>query len=735
MTGISALDRLATLAGIEDGWWDFFGQWRVVPPETKRVFLAAMGFPAATPSEVEASLSALENRPWRRWIEPVRVLEEGSGAPSLAVCLPVAADGTLFSWRLEEELGIVHTGRFRPVDLGDGEVRGVDGVVLCRRFLRLPALPPIGYHRLVLSGPDGVEVSQSLIVAPSRAYVPPVLAQAPGAWGIATQIYALRTPRDWGLGGYDALAELAEGAAALGASCIGVNPLHALFPNQPERFSPYAPSSRMFLNTAYIDIEAIPEFATCREARRLYAAPAFQAMLGRAREPGLVDYETAVRLSRPILEALFRAFCQSDDRAAFDAFQTAGGERARQFAVFEALHEKMIEAGTPYWRTWPEDLRHPDSPGVARFAADHAGRIDFYQWLQFIADRQLARAHQAGLAAGATIGLYRDLAVGIAGDGGESWLEQSSLALGVSVGAPPDPLALKGQDWGLLPFNPLALPDQGYAPFIAVMRANMRHAGALRLDHAMALQRLYWVPPGLPADQGAYVRYPVEDLFRLVALESRRNRCLVIGEDLGTVPDGFRERMDRTGIFAYRVMVFEKESPDRFRPSDRFDEQALAIFATHDLPSARAWWLEHDIDRREALDLFPRPGQADEERGHRARDRVALVTLLTGEGLLPDTFPTTGVLSDDEAVALAAAAHGFLGRSRSRLAMVQIEDVLGLDLQMNLPGTTVQHPNWRHRYPDETVRILADERIRTLAAGFSARDGRRKLSPSGDDGV
>jgi 4-alpha-glucanotransferase len=735
MTGISALDRLANLAGIEDGWWDFFGQWRVVPPETKRVFLAAMGFPAATPTEVEASLSALETRPWRRWIEPVRVVEEGSGAPSLAVALPVAADGQVFSWRLEEELGIVHTGRFRPADLGNGEVREVEGVVLCRRFLSLPALPPIGYHRLVLIGPDGTEAEQSLIVAPTRAYVPPVLAQAPGGWGIATQIYALRTQRDWGLGGYDALAELAEGAATLGASCIGVNPLHALFPNQPERFSPYAPSSRMFLNTAYIDIEAIPEFATCREARRLYAAPAFQAMLGRVREPGLIEYDIAARLSRPILEALFRAFRQSDDQAAFDAFQTAGGERARRFALFEALHERMIEAGTPYWRTWPEDLRRPDAPGVIRFAAEHGERIVFFQWLQFVADRQLGRAHRAGLDAGAAIGLYRDLAVGIAGDGGESWLEQDSLALGVSVGAPPDPLALKGQDWGLLPFNPLALSERAYAPFIAVMRANMRHAGALRLDHAMALQRLYWVPPGLPADQGAYVRYPVDDLFRLVALESRRNRCLVIGEDLGTVPDGFRERMERAGIFAYRVMVFEKENADRFRSSDRFDEQALAIFATHDLPSARAWWEGHDIDRREALDLYPRSGQADEERGQRAHDRVALVATLVGEGVLPSDFPTAGDLADDRAVQLAAAAHAFLGKSRSRLAMVQIEDVLGLDLQMNLPGTTTQHPNWRHRYPQDVSEILADERLRSLAAGFSARNGRRNLSPSSDDSV
>lgn len=720
MTGVSALDRLARLAGIEDGWWDFFGRWRVVPPETKRVFLAAMGLPAADEEQTRASLAALEARPWRRWLDPVLVVEERSGPPAIPLTLPAEVDAQPFRWRIDEELGIAHEGWFRPFELGGYEERILDGALLRRRVLALPALPPAGYHRLTVTGPDGREARLDLIVAPSRAHVPAGLARPPGLWGIATQVYALRREQDWGVGGYRALGELAAGAARLGAACVGINPVHALFPNQPERFSPYAPSSRTFLNTAYIDVELIPEFADCREAQRLFAAPAAREMLGRARGAALVDYVTAAQLARPILEALFRCFRRQGDQAAFAAFQAEAGERARRFAVFEALHERMSEEGRPYWREWPEELRRPDSPAVAAFAAERAERVDYYQWLQFVADRQLAEAHQAGRAAGAAIGLYRDLAVGLAGDGGEAWLEQDSLALGVSVGAPPDPLALKGQDWGLLPLNPLALRDRAYAPFIAVMRANMRHAGAMRLDHAMALQRLYWVPPGLPADQGAYVRYPVEDLFRLVALESRRNRCLVIGEDLGTVPDGFRERMERTGLFAYRVMVFEKED-EGFRPPERFDEAALAIFATHDLPSARAWWDGSDIEARERLDLYPRPGQAEEERIARGRDRAALVAALHGAGLLTAAFPRAGALSDDEIDRLTTAAHRYLARSRSRLAMVQIEDVLGLALQMNLPGTTTQHPNWRQRYPVEVAAILADPRFARLAEDMAAR--------------
>ncbi len=727
MSATPALDHLARLAGIEDGWWDFFGEWRVVPAETKRVFLAAMGLPAEDDEQIRASLQDLEARPWRRWLVPVRVIEEHSAEPAIAVTLPAEADEAEFEWMLEEELGIVHAGRFRPCDLRWGEEREVDGLLVNRRWLDLPALPPPGYHRLTLTGPDRVCATMMVIVTPERAFVPDAVAEGGRAWGIATQIYALRSSGDWGIGSYGNLAELAEGAAKLGAACVGINPLHALFPSHPDRFSPYSPSSRRFLNIAYIDVEAIPEFAECREARRLVASPGFQAELARVRGEALIDYPGVARMARPVLEALYRWFRTThlrvnDERGLdFREFQREGGDKARLFATFEALHERFSRDGTGYWRQWPKEYRRPDSPAVAAFAEHNGERVEFFQWLQFTADRQLAAAARAGREAGAGIGLYRDLAVGIAGDGGEAWAEQDALALGVSVGAPPDPLALKGQDWGLVPFNPLTLRDHAYAPFIEVMAANMRHAGALRLDHAMALQRLYWVPPGRPADQGAYVRYPVEDLFRLVALESRRNRCLVIGEDLGTVPDGFRERMDRMGIFAYRVMVFEKTGEGRIRRPVDFDPQALAIFATHDLPSARGWWLGRDIDSREALDLYPRPGQAAEERANRQNDRDAMVAALAGEGLLAADFPSAGTLTDAQAVDLAAAAHAYLGRSAARLVMVQIEDAQGQDTQMNLPGTTVEHPNWRRRFGDDTAHILADRRVIELGRSLSDR--------------
>lgn len=733
MSTTDMLDQLARLAGIEDGWWDFYGQWRVVPESTKRVFLRAMGFSVDSEAELAAALAAYDQAPWRRWLGPVAVLEQGvqMWAP---LTVPAAADKDMLEWRLECESGAVRQGRVQVDTQHWIEERWLDGALVKRWRLALPEDVEIGYHRLTVTGPLGGD-DCALVVAPSRAFVPDAVTRGAGAWGIATQIYALRDDRDWGVGTYGALARLAEGAARLGAATIGVNPLHALFPTQPQKFSPYAPSSRRFLNVTYIDVESIPEFGECRAAKRLYASPGFQANLARLRAYPMVEYGDVNHLQGPILEELYAWFRSEhlqagDDRAqAFRAFQAQGGDKARLFCTFEALAEHFGRAGTPYWRHWPQEFQRPDSDAVAQFAASHQEKVEFYWWLQFVADQQLAVAHQAGLAAGAGIGLYRDLGVGIAGDGADSWMEQDRLALGVSVGAPPDPLALKGQDWGLAPFNPIALREAAYEPFVAVMRANMAHAGALRLDHAMALQRLYWVPPGVEADQGAYVRYPVDDLFRLVALESVRNRCLVIGEDLGTVPDGFRERMDRMGLFAYRVMVFEKSGPDRFKRPDEFQEQALSIFATHDLPSLRGWWLGVDIAARERLDLYPRPGMAEEERAARAADRVALVAALVEQQGLAVDFPTQGELSDEQVLALSEAAHRYLGRARSRLTMVQMEDVFGLNLQMNLPGTVDQHPNWRRRFAAEVPTLLADFRLVRIAQTLTRLRPRRDETP------
>jgi len=718
-TSRDVLDRLAALAGIEDGWVDFFGTYRPASPETKKAFLAAMGLAVRSEDEIAASLAELASRPWRSWHDPVRVAKVTDGPPEITLTFPVSRDLEHIDWTVIEERGAVHVGELRPVELPQTGEREVDGELRRRRSFRLPISLPPGIHKLKLEATDKTRTAMTLIVTPATAYLPPVLAKGGRLWGYATQLYALRRQGNWGVGDFTDLAELTAGAAGDGAAAVGVNPLHALFTSRPERFSPYSPSSRLFLNTAYIDVEAVPDFGESAEAQALFAAPTFQETLAAARGTDLVDYAAIGPLKLAVLEACWTSFKarhlgrqESPRAASFWAFHKDGGRKAERFVAFEALQESILR-GNPdksYWRHWPEPYQNPDSPAVAAFVLTNRDRVEFHWYLQWLADDQLKQAHAAGLKAGMAIGIYRDLAVGIAGDGAEAWANQHLLCLGVSVGAPPDPLNLAGQDWGLVPFNPLALREAAYLPFLDVLEANMTHAGAMRLDHAMCLQRLYWVPSGVKADQGAYVRYPVDDLFGLVALASQRKKCVIIGEDLGVVPDGFRQRLDESGILGYRLAVFEKDH-DRMKAPAVFPAQALVGFGTHDLPSLAGWWNGIDIAERTRLDLYPDPAMGPREVEERAEDRARLVRGLSEDGLLAEDFPTTPDLKPAQMDALAAAIYDELARTPSMLLMVQFEDVLGLSIQMNLPGTTDQHPNWRLRYPFALSKMLADDRL------------------------
>lgn len=719
------LNRLAVLAGIEEGWVDFFGQYRPVPVETKRAFLTAMGFDVTTAEAAAASLAEFEARPWRRTLDAVVVSSESAGPPSIRLTLPSERGEAPIDWQVIEENGTLHTGAWSPDAASVIGERIEDGVRLRRFCFSLPGVPLPGIHRLRIGSGD-LSAETTLIITPAHAHLP--MRDGRGVWGYATQLYALRAEGDWGVGDFSTLADLARLAGPQGAAAIGVNPLHALFAARPDRFSPYSPSSRKFLNIVYIDIEAVPDFKESREAHRLFTAPAFQAELAAVRGAELIDYPAVARLKRPILEACWTTFqrgpqadADSDRGRAFLQFTRDGGRDLRNFAVFEALQAHFLasDPGLGFWRQWPAEYRDPDGGAVRDFADAHAGEVGFHIYLQWLADGQLREAQSACVQAGMPVGLYRDLGVGIADDGAEAWANQGLLCLGVSIGAPPDPLNLAGQDWGLVPFNPFALQEAAYLPFLEVLEANMRHAGAMRLDHAMSLQRLYWVPQGAKADQGAYVRYPVEDLFGLVALASRRRDCLVIGEDLGTVPSGFRERMVERDILGYRLLVFEKQG-GRMRPPDAFAQSALIAFGTHDLPSLSGWWRGVDIEARRRLALYPDPAMGEEEDRQRAADRLALLEALATAGLLDADFPADPDLAPRHLERLAVAIHLYLARTPCLLMMAQFEDLLGLGLQMNLPGTTDQHPNWRPRYPQAVDTMLGDRRLTEIIQGLAA---------------
>ncbi len=710
-----SLRRLARLAGVAPAFRNVWGEQHQVSPDTLRAILAAMGFAAASEDDFLAGIAELERAQWDPLLPPVVTLLAGD-AP-FAVSVATETEGRA-RWRLTLESGEQQEGSAELQGLTVLAERREQGRRRRRIALPLPPGVPPGYHRLAVSvGEDSAETA--LIVAPRRCHLPS--APAERCWALTAQLYALRSARNWGIGDFTDLATLGAGAARRGAGALGINPLHALFPAEPRHISPYSPSSRLFLNPLYIDVEAVPEF------RDGMGPPDLAAL----RAGDLVDYSAVARLKRAAFDALYDAFArdhlggrQSARAAAFRRFQQEGGQALEAFAAFTALHEHiMAEGGAFSWHEWPAALRQSGSPEVKHFAAEHRRRIELHQYLQWEADRQLGAASGAAAQAGLPLGLYRDLAVGVDPSGAEAWADPGLMVSGVTVGAPPDLLSHKGQNWGLAPLNPLSLQRDRFASFIAALRANMRHAGVLRLDHAMALKQLYWVPSGASPVEGSYVAYPFTELRRILALESERQRCSVIGEDLGTVPEGFSQTMQEAGVLSYRVLLFERDRDGRFLPPDAYPALGSAAVSTHDLPTLRCFWLGRDLDWRRDLGLYPDEAAAEHEAQERRRDRRRLLEALVAAGTLPRSMMATLLPREDGPVyerALAEAVHRFLGRSPAALVLMQIEDVVGEIEQANLPGTIAEHPNWQRRLSLLLEDILASRDFEHLAAALAA---------------
>jgi 4-alpha-glucanotransferase len=576
---------------------------------------------------------------------------------------------------------------------------------------------------------DADEVAASLRSAPrpdadeigapdGRCFVPEWLADG-RVWGVTCQLYGLRSPRNLGIGDFEDLAQLAELVAQTGADFVGVNPLHALFYADTGRHSPYSPSSRRFLNPFYIAVDQMPG-----------GTPAFKAHLGEAaRATKLVDYPQVARLKRRAFEGAYHSFCASRARRgnaaarSFTRFCQKRGRALHRFALFEALSEALVASGYySGWHTWPAPYRTLDSHAVRQFERGNAARIAFHKWLQWVAETQLKEAQCRALSGGMRIGLYLDLAVGVAPDGADTWSQPRTVVDGARIGCPPDMFNDNGQDWGLAPLSPVALKARDFEPFEGMLDELMRSAGAVRIDHAMGLTRLYWIPGNARATEGAYVRFPMREMLRRLARLSQEHRTLVIGEDLGTVPPGFREVMSEVEIHGYRVLYFEREADGAFRAPHAYAHKALACLSTHDLPTVKGWWRGSDIDQRESCGLSS-PESAAAMRSGRARDRGLLLASLKAADLLPAALepvlkgaePCPRDIPDEVCV----AAHAFLARTSSRLVAAQLEDLVGMQDQANVPGTVDEHPNWRRKLPVEIAQIPATALFRDIASALS----------------
>ncbi len=657
----TALASLAEAAGIQVRWVDVHGTWHDVAPDTLRYVLRGLGLPADTPDDISASEAALHRSTGT--LPPLVTADQGE-----PVRLPCPA------------------GRYRLV-LEDGSVR--EGEAADESGAVLPAVDQPGYHRLEIAGTE-----TTLAVSPPRCFL--VSDAAPGGrpWGLAAQLYSLRRDGGGGLGDFAALTDFVRDAGRHGAAAVAISPVHAQFSADPDRFGPYSPSSRLMLNVLHAPVPQTGDADRAREA-----------------EP-LVDWPEA---SRSRLAALWHLFENADPATldALAAFRAERGDALETHARFEAIHADQFgnESAHWHWSTWPEALRDPRSSEVAAFAREHEHKVAFHAFAQMLADRAMAGAQRVAREAGMEIGLIADLAVGADSGGSHCWSRQPETLLGLSIGAPPDLYALKGQNWGLAAFSPRGLAANGFGTYLEMLRAAMRNAGGIRIDHAMGLRRLWVVPEGAEATDGAYLSFPMTDLLRLIRLESTRHRAVVIAEDLGTVPEGFSEAISAAGILGMRVLWFERDA-ERFFPPRSWPAAAVAMTTTHDLSTVAGWWSGHDLEWRE------RAGQladAAKERADREADRGRLWAAFRESGAADRDPPPPDAAGD---VADAALRH--VGRAACEMALIPVEDALALPDQPNLPGPGGEHPNWRRRLPGKAATLLDEPATAARLAGLRA---------------
>uniref|UniRef100_A0A486XUU3 4-alpha-glucanotransferase n=1 Tax=Rheinheimera sp. BAL341 TaxID=1708203 RepID=A0A486XUU3_9GAMM len=693
--------ELIAFCGIETDFNDAWGKPIKVSQQHQLQLLAAQGFDIEDDDIARLQLLQRQLDYWQRLLPQVSV--QRSDEP-VHILLQVSLEhaNAEFNFVLATEDGNRHEFSLTPVNGELVQVVLLDEVEYHQYQHPLPLDLTAGYHQLQLK--DDFTLSQRLIITPGRCYQPDAFTQQK-QWGIALQLYGLRSERNWGIGDFTDLSNTLRYLASVGADFVGLNPIHALYPAMPESASPYSPSSRRWLNISYIDVSAMPGFHHCSRTQSVVCAPAFIQQLAQQRAKDYVDYAGVMQLKLPVMKSLYQWFTEQATGAtktlnkAFKQFKQQGGDSLKQLALYDALHVNLYQQDKMNWGwpVWPQEYRDPASKAVTQFAKQHKAELDFYCYLQFIAQQQLAAAQQVAKEAGMLLGLYRDLAVGVSEASTEIWANPDLYCRDAGVGAPPDPLGPAGQNWGLPPMYPYQLYKQGYQPFIDLLRANMQHAGALRIDHVMALLRLWWVPKMAEnAGGGAYVYYPIMDLLGILALESQRQQAVVIGEDLGTVPDGIRELLSDCGVYSYRVFFFETAADGGYISPSHYPKQAMATLTTHDLPTLIGFWHCEDLRLGKELGLYKNEAQLQQLYAERHMNKQRILDSLHGHQVLPPEYHRSAEhLGMDRTLNFALQRH--LAAGSSQLLCLQLEDALEMTQPVNIPGTSDEYPNWRRK--------------------------------------
>ncbi|WCE32256.1 4-alpha-glucanotransferase [Vibrio sp. SCSIO 43137] len=709
----SALKQVADLAKISDSYVSAWGEPASVGEETIRRLLSSLGYDT---SSDEALLKSAEKKHKTDVLPPVLVVRDSEQPIEIELNLGVSARESEFSWKLETEQGATLEGYLQSQIVRDERENGGPLV------FQLPKLE-WGYHKLIVNRKRRkTPYEMTLIVTPSSCYKQDKLEQGGKLWGPSVQLYTLRTQHNWGIGDFGDLKQLVAEIASRGGDFVGLNPIHSLFPANPEGASPYSPSSRRWLNVLYIDVSSVPEFVLSVEAQQIVGNSDFQQRLHKVRDAHWVNYSEVSELKMSVLPLLFEEFKtrhldKMTDRAkAFLDFVEQGGDSLMHQATFDALHRKLFaeDASVWGWPVFPEKYRHFHNPAVKTFIEEHKDDVQLYLYLQWIADGQINEAQTLAEEKGMSVGLYRDLAVGVANSGSETWADEGNLIMDASIGAPPDVLGPLGQNWGLPPLNPQVLQATGYDAYIKLLRANMKHCGALRIDHVLGLLRLWWIPQGEGAKDGAYIYYPVEDMLAILALESHRYQCSVIGEDLGTVPDEIVEILADAGVHSYKVFFFETAEDGGYYSPKHYTEQSMSALCTHDMPTLRGFWHCDDLKTGSELGLYPDEEQLKGLFDDRLKCKQEILNSVEWHGFLPDGVGRDATLVPMDRY-LSEALQLHLAAGSSALLSVQLEDWLEMDKPVNIPGTVDEYPNWRRKLSVNLDDIFARDEVNHIA--------------------
>ena len=703
----TSLVELARRYGVATEYLDWTGRHATVTESTLVSVLDALGVSAATEDERAAALVSHDRDYWARPLSPTIVARAGRAS---SFWVHVTHGDPVGLW-LQLEDGSVRTG-LRQLE-NNRAPYDLDGRLVGEASFELPADLPLGYHQLHVQI-GSADISTLVIVSPTSLELPARLGSS-RAWGLATQLYSVRSERSWGIGDLTDLTDLAVWSASRhGAGFILVNPLHAASPTVPMEASPYLPTSRRFVNPLYLRVEAVPEFAYVRGRARLRKARV--NLQSRADAAELIDRDKAWKVKRAALKSVYEVKRSAGRDLAYAAYREREGRSLDDFATWCALAEKY---GSD-WHQWPEELQHPSNAAVADFAAEHAGAVDFHRWLQWQLVDQLTAAQASAVQAGMNLGVMHDLAVGVDPNGADAWALQDVLALGVTAGAPPDEFNQLGQDWSQPPWRPDQLVARAYAPFRALVNAVLRHAGGVRIDHIIGLFRLWWIPKGSSPPDGTYVRYDHEAMIGIVALEAHRAGAVVVGEDLGTVEPWVREYLRERGLFGTSILWFEldRSGDGGPLPAERWREYCLSAVTTHDLPPTPGYLAGEHVRLRERLGLLTRP--AEQELAADREQQAAWLEELHRVWLLEDD-------KKDQAVdSIVLALYQYLGRTPSKLLALSLADAVGELRTQNQPGTTDEYPNWRVplRGPDGhkllVEDVFSDPRAAALAAAMNA---------------